>query len=312
MKKTNNVCVVDSVYTLFIYLILMPNEIKSTLFILSDGIPESVKNKLPCKINFPAFKDRKFERIYRLVYCFYFSLFHKKVLKSIQGKNVYGQDHLFYSHLFVTDGFVLLEDGLGNYQSNKKSSLSAKVRKFLAGNEEWGYSDKVKKIYLTGLSNVPMELQKKVEFVDLRNLWLACAEDKKSYIKNIYSFGDYSSNEECDVLLLTQPFSEDTVISENEKINLYKKILGNYSGKVAIKPHPREKTDYSKHFDCYVFEKTFPVQLLLYVLSPKKIATCFSSISSEHFKIPVETYGTSINEKLKKRYGDIEGNAHVS
>lgn len=311
MEKIKNVCVVDSVYTLFIFLMLSQDDIDETLFVISDGIPDSIKDKLPAKLVFPAYKDKKFQQIYRLFYCVYFSILKRNLLEKLKTKNLYGQDHLFYSHLFMVDGFTLLEDGLGNYQQAKHETLAKRIRFLLSGHKEWGYGNKVKKIILTGLNQIPDTIKYKTELVDLKKSWLECTDKKKEFINNFFFFEQVSEKEEIDVLLLTQPFSEDGVLTENEKIELYKRISRMYKGKFAIKPHPRELTDYSLHFNCIVFDNKFPVQLLLYISTPKKIVTCFSSISSEHFNVPVESYGTAMSEKLTNYYGEFKGNMNV-
>lgn len=56
---------------------------------------------------------------------------------------------------------------------------------------------------------------------------------------------------DCDTILLTQPFSEysEGNFAESDKIDVYHQLLAGYDeSKVLIKVHPAESTDYSVYF----------------------------------------------------------------
>ncbi|TOA61696.1 lipooligosaccharide sialyltransferase, partial [Vibrio parahaemolyticus] len=59
-------------------------------------------------------------------------------------------------------------------------------------------------------------------------------------------------------ILFTQPISD--LVTEDGKIELYKEIAEKYNITV-IKPHPRECTDYTKHFSCLILDKFIPAEV---------------------------------------------------
>lgn len=64
-------------------------------------------------------------------------------------------------------------------------------------------------------------------------------------------------------IIFTQPFSEDGYMSENEKIEMYHQLLAQHieRGKIVLKVHPRDKSDYSKISE-YVDDYEYPSELL--------------------------------------------------
>ena len=51
------------------------------------------------------------------------------------------------------------------------------------------------------------------------------------------------------VILLTQPYAIDGHMTEEEQMNVYRKIVSHYGeDNVVIKPHPRDKCDYKVFF----------------------------------------------------------------
>lgn len=304
----NKYCIVDSLYSLVIYFLITNDDIKKTIFVVSEGIPSEIRNKLPNKIYLKSYNKSKT----RVLLTFLTSLkiiFTKFYWKLIFDKNrkIYGQDHLFYSFLFVRFKMDLIEDGLGNYVLPKKSLIN-KIKMFLNGGEIFGRSKKIKNIYLTMLSNIPENIQNKVIALDFKKLWT----DFKFKNEFFELIGAKKSDFECNaqVLILTQPFSEDRAISESEKIEIYKNIASNYKGKIAIKAHPRETTKYETYMpDCYIFNKNIPSQILFLFYRPKIIASCFSTgIYAKDKEIQIDKYGTMNSKKLIEKYGEILGN----
>jgi hypothetical protein len=80
----------------------------------------------------------------------------------------------------------------------------------------------------------------------------------------INSFYDFSLEfVNCSVsILLTQPFSELSLMTEVEKIKFYKDFIFNYDGEIVIKPHPLEHTDYSTLFPYIkIIDKKIPIEI---------------------------------------------------
>lgn len=114
------------------------------------------------------------------------------------------------------------------------------------------------------------------------------------------------------ILLLTQPFSEDTLMTEEEKIKIYRDIQESRKGNTfIIKSHPREQTDYKKYFpEVYIMPKDFPAELFLFVDAKlKEVITVFSTAAlnlKENYKVTF--LGTESYPKLIERFGIIKKN----
>lgn len=250
---------------------------------------------------------------------------NKKLFNEIKDNiyEIYGLDHVFLGNeVFYKEELYLIEDGLINYSfynSFLTKSLKVKMKKMLLFfvkkifnlkiKVPYGVDDLVKKIYLTGLATVPKKIANKVEIINLKNLWEKKTEEEKNAILKIFDF-DKNILKKIGfnaIILFTQPLSEDKILTEEEKIEVYSNILENYNNKsIIIKPHPREKTDYSKYFPSYyVMKEKYPVEILgLVGINIKKAVTIFSTAAFGLGKnIEIDFYGTEIHPKLFKRFG---------
>jgi len=111
------------------------------------------------------------------------------------------------------------------------------------------------------------------------------------------------------IVLFTQPLSEDNVLTEEEKISLYKTIIGNYDQeKLVIKTHPRETTNYRDYFpNIEVFNENYPSEILdVLGIRFEKAVTIFSTAVYVYSKENIIFYGTKIHPKLLSRFGRIE------
>ena len=75
----------------------------------------------------------------------------------------------------------------------------------------------------------------------------------------------FSMNSERKILLLTQCWSEEHLITEDEKITLYRYII-NYYGEsnIVLKTHPRETTKYETYFpNLEIISDPVPFQLMM-------------------------------------------------
>ncbi|MGV3344208.1 glycosyltransferase family 52 [Enterobacteriaceae bacterium LUAb1] len=307
--KYDHVCMVDSVYSLFLYFLICQKFLKKTLFIISDGIPVSIRSKLVPYIYVSSHKKSKCSSLRRMLTALILKSKISKFFNENDHVAVYAQDHLFYSFAVLNRKYVLLEDGLGNYLPHR-TTLSSIVRTVLLRGKEWGYNHRAEKIIFTGMREIPIKLKAKSVLIDIQSLWDEIEEKKKDVLVNVF-MGKTVLHGVYKYILLTQPFSEEGALSENEKIDLYKKIVKKYKGlPLTIKPHPREKTDYDKYFDCPVLDRDFPFQLLLLLSGATKIITCFSSLPKEKKDMTIDFYGSELSEKLIKRYGLIKASTH--
>ena len=72
-----------------------------------------------------------------------------------------------------------------------------------------------------------------------------------------------NSNKET-VLFITEPLSEDDLITLDEELEIYKELIEKFNDKrIIIKPHPRETKNYLELFpNVEVLEDSFPIELL--------------------------------------------------
>lgn len=132
-KKTIRICVFDTVYSIFLYLMKFGYN-EDDYFIVSTGIPEETRNKLnhyffpKPEFHYSTKKDEfvKFDkkttvpnlthifRLLKLKTVLFFKTFNKNV-------EVYGQGHLKFSFpLYKWEKNGIIEDGLGNYLNLKE------------------------------------------------------------------------------------------------------------------------------------------------------------------------------------------------
>lgn len=214
----------------------------------------------------------------------------------------------------------IIEDGIVDYLGTKKYfSIKIKILDIidlifgiLKRKNMFESLENVKKIYLTGLAEIPKAIKDKVEIINLEELWSKKSEEEKKQINEIFGVNIESLQkiEDRKIILFTQPLSEDGIISEEEKIEIYSKILEKYQQKdIIIKPHPREKTNYSDYFpECYVMKEKYPVELM--ILNGLKVDRAITLFSTAVFSLnkmaKVDFYGTEVHPKLLERFGSMD------
>lgn len=241
----------------------------------------------------------------------------KRVL-SIKQAIFFREGSILFNQLKKNNKIFLYEHGLINYQKTeemfhgKKITLFNKIilKCFGESISSYGRDKNVEKIYLFNPEKAPFDIKEKVKKLDLRKKWENLKKEDKENIINIFGLEDLNKEEyEGKIILLTQPLSEQKLISEEEKLQIYSKIIENYSEKeIVIKVHPREKTNYSKYFKCQILSNEFPIEILeLENIRFKKAITLYSTaINSFNYEIEKEILGTEISENLKKSRGVIK------
>lgn len=313
MKK---VLVFKSLYVLLIYLVLEKKD--ETIFLTSSGVDNKILKKLDNKIVIKEFNYSK-RYLYRKIQQIYFIVknkINKKILQLKLDKRIkfYGQDNTLLGNLCLNNEFYLIEEGIMNYIffSKKKFKLKNWLKKQILGRKEiMGQNKAVKKIYLTGLAPIPEEIKDKVEIINLKELWNKKTQKEKEEILDIFGFDEkiIENLRSKKKIIYTQPLSEDSVISEDEKIELYSKIIKNYNKKdLVLKKHPREKTDYRKIFtDIEILDQNFPAELFnLLDIKFDKVITIFSTAGLSNKEIDIDFYGTEIHPKILKKFGSHE------
>lgn len=307
-SKYSKVMLTESLYSLALY-IYMNNSVSDTLFLIGDNVKlGDIKNKLNNVIiynNELACGKNRTERIMMFMRLYIGRFYElKKYITCVD--DFYGHDHVSFSSLFDKRKFTVIEDGLSNYKNPKISNLKVGLLVlFRVDFRARGYNVKTNKVILTGLDDIPESIRDKVTIIN-----------RNDFINNLEYIcdGAFSYKEEIkdkSILLITQPLSEDDVLSEFEKIEIYKEILGEFinSEYLIIKPHPRERTDYKLYFpNATIIKSGFLVESLLNKKSIIKVVTLFSTAVFSIQCVDVEIYGTGKSSKLSSRYGVIKSN----
>lgn len=260
--------------------------------------------------------------------------YNNKLLKEIaEIDELYLQDHIKFSQFFLNNfngKAILLEDGTINYNekilSEEKNKKLKKIKinhfmkkviveKIKKEYRRFGLSEKIQEIYLTGLLPIPDLIKNKVKIINISDEWEKLSKKDKEEILRVFKISSKSFEnlkvEKNKVLLLTQPLSEDKIITEKEKIDIYREILLKENGKnIYIKAHPREKTNYKevfKEFNINIIENSFPIEIcLLLDIKFEKVITLFSTGAlSFKGKSEVEFIGTEKYLKLYEKFGKV-------
>lgn len=291
-------------------LILLNEKIKTDrLYITSElcYLNEDLINKMKI-IEIPG-ERKKIKKVFNAVRTYNYL---RKITKN-SSKIILSMDHDLIGLIFILlkKDYILYEEGIVNYnfQGVWWSKLLEKMKIKI---KNYGRNGNAQKIYLTGLASVPKEISSKVEIINLKELWNKKSILEQNKILEIFSF-DLNTKEKIkdkNIILFTQPLSEDLIITEDEKIKIYSKIIEKYpKNKLIIKTHPREKTDYKNLFkECLVLNNPFPFEILnLLDIKFDKVITLFSTAALGLGKeIEVDFYGTEVHPKILERFGSCE------
>lgn len=310
MKQYSRVCIANNAHVLFQYFLLSSlNEINNTYFFFTEDIKEDVASRFEhTRLCLPSGKVRQF---FYIVWLKFFSDYRWPFLKSCE---FWGQDNLLITSPLIKNRKIILpEDGLLNYTYRPRKRHFKRLRRFLFGNLQsecsLGYSRNVEHMYLTGAKEIPEGLKQKAQIVDYSHIWKTSSIEKKNYISKVFGM----SSDVAEVfkgnprVLFTQPLSEDKILSEDEKINIYKKLVDSVGNELIIKTHPREITNYREIFPRnVVFDKPIPLELLSLV--GIRFSEVYTLFSSSVLNLPtctkVHWLGCYGSESLKERYGD--------
>lgn len=321
-KWVRRVCIVDSAYSLLLYFMLSSiDEINATFFVWGNGVPEKTRDFFKKKsvfiINDP--KDTRWRPksirsfLWQLYYYYIGSYIDYPFLKK-KDITYWGHDHLFYAPYFIHGNkYNAIEDGLLNYNPQPESSSHPFLKKMLFGGplairQNYRFQQSTcEKEYLTGIiKDAPCMKSSKAIVKSLQQLWNEQEEIKKNIICSYYDLTSEEINKlkQYNVVVLTQPFSEDRDLTEEEKIEMYRKQISTIGNrKIVIKPHPREVTNYNLYFpDTFVFNKKIPMELLNLLGVNFSVAYTICSTSAFNVSGSVVMWGTEVNEKLLKKY----------
>lgn len=323
MTVLRNICIVDTTYSLMLYLLNMDmSDIYLTLFFTGDTVGNEIREKLPFNIYLPTkertwqFKIRlRLNRIFRW-HCFL-------------GKNIYAQDHIEHADLLIGEKkYTLLEDAPGCYKQNENheflkpfipnrgKTIKSKLKYHFSHSSIYGKTFGTNRQCVNRWVTDKRDFDSKYinnlafEYINVKTIWKNSSPKKKRFILSVFDIKeeDVRSYQKTDIVILTQPFMSDCNLSEKEMLDLYKPYIESYKH-VVIKPHPRDKFEYQKYFpQAQIMKTTAPMQLFnLLGFSPLTAMTVSSTALSA---MPETTHkiflGTGISAKLNNILGDIK------
>lgn len=160
----------------------------------------------------------------------------------------------------------MLEDGNRNYIGTISPFKFFKRKYILNVFIGEGQDKEIKEIHVQFPDKLNAQVRHKGVKLDLKEMQRKLTAQDNEKILNVF-MGEHMLNlcGNKKLILITQPLSEDKFITEEYKISLYTHILEAYSADydLFIKPHPRETTNYKKHFSFSIFEipRTFPLEM---------------------------------------------------
>lgn len=293
-KKFSRVCVPCSMYCLTYYLMMSSKEeIDDTFFFFAHSIPPSLREKFKNSY-FIDLKDKWHRHnIFLSPYTLIKRAWKWPFLKKAE---IYGLD--FYWDLlrglkmnYIEDGpfvFDIWETSLlfKSWQAGKEAHpVKRLVRRLLYGEyylNPVGTSDMVKTIYSSHPTEKPYYKNKQYVVIDLPTAWEQSSKEKKEYLLSVYDItpADLAMLKSRDTIILTQPMYIDKVMSEQEQIDVYRRMVEQYGeANCIIKPHPRDLIDYGRLFPKAIFfNKAVPMQLFAILgVNFRKVVTVNSS-----------------------------------
>lgn len=283
-QKYSRVCIINTVYTLLIYLIYSSlNEVYSTLFIVGKGIKKSIREKLP-HYEYIELDNNIYHKIIKTI------IFRHHILSKYDLTNsvFYGQDHLFHTGSILGEHDIIeIEDGLSDYYYYEQTfTFKHRITQFLIGSKlddtrVYGRGTHCKKIIATGIGKYEDDRINKAEIISIPLVWRNSPESKKNYILSLFDISEEELNsyKDKEVILLTQQCWQGK--TTDDMIRIYRELLTPYindKNRILIKRHPRENLDYSQYFpDIQVITKPFPMELFYLVGVKFKVALTYNS-----------------------------------
>ena len=331
-KKKKRVCIVGTVYGLFLYFIISKEiDIKNTKFIISKSLSKLIDTRQlgnDIEIINTEKNIYRFSIIKILVFRLYY---HFKFLGFTEKNDIYAQDHLvFASYILGNYHYSLIEDAPGCFEIYEKAKpfkkeydsvlyqrLDTKIFHFLMGqayNRPHGLSPTATKILMTK-KYIPNYLRKKeIIFVNMKKDWDEKNQVEKNCLMKIFRVDSSFLKEikKKKIVILTQPLCYDGFCSFEEHRRIFTLLIDHYpKDQLLIKSHPRDKYPYEKICnDILVFRSSMPSQMLdVLGIRFNKAVTVYSTAAKVFsYPIDVDFWGTGISDELIGKVGLIKGN----
>lgn len=250
LKNIENIFMADSAYGLLMYLARFPEKEDTTLFVLGQSVKDvAVTGPKIVYERKDAQKDPDYE-------------FHKNKLKYQLDNLLNGKILPCYANARYPYAPDLL---LGNYPFHVISDGASDPDMFPEYFKDERYTSCYSQPNLMGDIQHP-----KLHVFDLNKTLDEKTPQQLAYLAQVFNMPqeDLDLLKTRRVVLMTQPMSEDGIMSEEEKLYIYQNILTLYKpDEVVIKGHPREKTCYTDHFkNVPQIKNGIPMELLTALL----------------------------------------------
>lgn len=185
------------------------------------------------------------------------NLFHKGGLSQSYFILKYGR----------TNFIRMIEDGENNY--HPRTGVLRAFRKGILLNTIIGdgFDPEIKEIHVQHVNRLNKRVRQKGKTLALEEMRRTLNSAQRSKIVNLFMQGkNIDVDSENNLLLITQPWSEDKFINETDKVEVYNRMLEKYTGShsIFLKAHPRDRTDYRIRlkFPFTEIPRAFPLEML--------------------------------------------------
>ena len=184
--EEHDIVLVDSGYTLLLYMLLTKELHKNKTYIFSDKTLLNYFEKSNFKLDTVYIDKDEYNKILsiklRILKGIKKILFRKKLRKILlseiekrtKNKKIQyiGNDHILTARVFwdKIDEFTMIEDGIASYYYQKLYRKSRRNKFKSKKNLKLGLSPKIKKEIFSGIKEIPKELIKKAEILDLKKV----------------------------------------------------------------------------------------------------------------------------------------------
>ena len=339
VQKFNRVCIGPSAFALLLYLLISSeNEIKNTYFFFEHAVSEGIRKKFTDHYFYDSLKYLYIRKNNKLKYGFFKFIFliitvrlgHLIRWPFLKNSKIFALDYTFFTQCLIGNKkYVQLEDAPNSYKlimdnedwmakiNNfwKKHLLKRKILSLVLGGtygHEMGNNDLCTEIVMTNDECFPNIKKEKITTLSINDLWKESSDSKKKLILSVYDITDKDIEliQSKRYILLTQAFSQDGIITEEEQGRIYDKIIPHYDSQlILIKTHPRDTFNYQWAFpNVSVFAKNVPFQLfdLLGIQFEKVITINSTAATLFTYKLDIDWYGSEISEDIVQAVGNIK------
>ncbi len=173
----------------------------------------------------------------------------------------------YFLYQYAGNDLNMIEDGARTY-SQRHTLVEQLIKSYLTKTPiGGGFDEVVKLVYAQHPEKLPLPIQSKARELNIKKEVAKLDADTRQQIFEIFiSDKSFAINGDKNALILTQPLSEDGVVTdESVKIAIYKDVLDKIPKgmQTVIKTHPREVTRYEDHFSgVTVLPALFPIEIL--------------------------------------------------